>query len=253
VLFRLHKFQDSIRHLSKSLELNIGNADAHRILGLDLTIIGKDALARVEFEQAVRWDPDSAENHYWLGRHYMDKQVFPLAKQELEAAIALDPRYMKAYDNLGLTMEALGDNDAAIKSYLRATKLVEEQKLDSEWPYLDLARLYNRLNDSKQAFKYATKAIERNPRADQAYFELAKVYRYWGQWDQAVEALQKSIEINPRSADYYYVLSYLYRKLGKLKESNEALQSFMRLHKAPPVLFGGPRGPMGSSRTRPEP
>jgi Tfp pilus assembly protein PilF len=36
------------------------------------------------------------------------------AQKELEAAIQLDPAYMKAYENLGITMDMCGEGKATI-------------------------------------------------------------------------------------------------------------------------------------------
>ncbi len=229
VLFRVHKIDESIRELSKSLELNIRNADAHKILGLNLMIIGKEKLAEVELLQAVGLAPDSAESHYYLGRHYMTGHVFLSAKGEFETAISLDRFYMKAYDNLGLTLEALGDNQGALKNYSKAVELEEQQGLKSEWPYLDLARFYSGQHDAERAFLYLQKAIEENPRADQAHFELAKIFRDRAELQQAVDALRKAIAINPYGEEYYYVLAQVYRKQGKMDESRNALKKFLEL------------------------
>jgi Flp pilus assembly protein TadD len=45
IQFRTHNVGASISELSKSLELNPANAEAHKILGLDCSIIGRDDLA----------------------------------------------------------------------------------------------------------------------------------------------------------------------------------------------------------------
>ena len=51
-LFAQQKIGESIKALAKSLELDIRNAEAHKILGRNLMIIGRFDAAQVEFEQA---------------------------------------------------------------------------------------------------------------------------------------------------------------------------------------------------------
>jgi len=68
VLFRSRKVGDSIRELARSLELNVNNPEAHKMLGKDLVLIGKFDYAQTELQQAVRLKPDSAEVHYTSGR-----------------------------------------------------------------------------------------------------------------------------------------------------------------------------------------
>src|SRR5216684_947242 len=59
--FRLHKIWPSIQALSKSLSIRPKQADAHRILGLDFSILGRLDLAEDELRRAVALDPGSVE------------------------------------------------------------------------------------------------------------------------------------------------------------------------------------------------
>jgi tetratricopeptide (TPR) repeat protein len=229
VLFRIHRIGESIRELSDSLKLDLKNAEAHKILALDCNILGRYDLAEPELETAVRLKPESAEIHYLLGRLYYTKGVYPLARREFEAAIRLDPTYMKAHNNLGLTMEVLGNNEAALKYYSKAAQLDEEQKLNSEWPFVYLSAFYNRQEKSDLALQYARKAASINPKSDLAYFQMAKAYRVLGEWEQCADAARKAVAINSKTPDFFYVLSLALRKLGKSEESQQAMRIFRRL------------------------
>jgi Flp pilus assembly protein TadD len=123
IQFRTHNVAASIKELSKSLELNAANAEAHKILGLDCSIIGRDDLAETELVEAARLKPESGEIHYFLARTYYTRGVYPLAKSEFQTAIRLEPSFVKAYSNLGITMEALGDSAEALKNYTKAIQL----------------------------------------------------------------------------------------------------------------------------------
>ncbi len=228
--FRTHDIRTSIMSLSKSLALEPGNPAAHKILGLACSLTGRYDLAETELREAVREDPKSAEIHYFLGRLYYTRGVYPLARRELDEAIQLDPRYMKAYDNLGLTMEILGDKGAALKNYTIAMKLDEEQQLRSEWPYVNTSAYFNRLELPDSALEYAQKAAGINPNSDSAYAQMAKAYRMKRQWKESAEAAQKAIAANPRVAEYYHVLGISLRRLGDAKGSAAALKNFEKIH-----------------------
>ena len=67
-LFAQQKIGEAIQALASSLQLDVTNAEAHKILGRTLMIIGRFDAAEIEFEQAIRYKPDSAEMHYNLGK-----------------------------------------------------------------------------------------------------------------------------------------------------------------------------------------
>jgi tetratricopeptide (TPR) repeat protein len=228
-LFRTHRISDSVEALAKSLELDVNNAEAHKILGLDLAMVGKYDEAQMEMEQAARLRPNSAEIHYFLGRIHYTRNAFPLAKQEFEEALRLDPSYMKAYDNLGLTLEGMGNDQAAVANYEKAIQLMERQGRKSEWPCLNLCALYNRLNKPELALDYCRKALALNPKSAQAWFEAARAHMAQQDWAGAAKALQSAIAIDPRFPKFHYVLSTVYRKMGKAAESESEMASYREL------------------------
>jgi tetratricopeptide (TPR) repeat protein len=229
VQFRTHNIGPSIKDLSKALELNPKNAEAHKVLALSCSIIGRYDLAEVELMEAARLKPGSAEIHYFLARTYYTRAVYPLAKTEFETAIRLNPSYIKAYSNLGITMEALGNTDAALKNYTTAIELEDRRKQKSEWPYIYLSAFYNRQKNAAEALAYARKAVEINSASDTAYFEMAKAYRTQKQLQKAVDAARSAIAINPQFPDYYYVVGLVLRELGNQQESEEALAKYAKL------------------------
>lgn len=231
VQFRTHQIGPSVKNISKSLELNSNNAEAHKVLALDCSIIGRYDLAEIELQQAERLKPESAEIHYFLARTYYTRGVYPLAKSEFETAIRLDSSYIKAYSSLGITLESLGDTDGALRNYRAAIRLEDRQPQKSELPYVYLSAFYNRQHSPSQALVYAGRAVEINPKADTAYFEMAKAYRTEKQFDKAVEAIRKAISVNPGISDYYYVLGLTLRELDKTAESTEALKKYGELQK----------------------
>src|SRR4029077_12042951 len=108
--FAQKKIGDSIKSLAQSLNLNVKNADAHKILGRDLMVIGRFDAAQTEFEQAIRYAPKSSEAYYDLAKLYSLQDNWLEARKQLEEAIRLDPRYIEAIDSLGFAQEALGDD-----------------------------------------------------------------------------------------------------------------------------------------------
>jgi tetratricopeptide (TPR) repeat protein len=231
VQFRQRKLGDSVKALAKSLELNADNVDAHRILGRDLSIIGRYEFALREYKEALRLDPNSAETHYNIARIHAIQDEFPEARRELEAAIRLDTNYMEAYNALGFALEAVGEDAAALENYQIALRLNEERHGKFEAPYVNLAGYYNYRGQLDLAVEYANKALALNPESDLAYFQIAKACRARRDWKGVAEALEKAIAINSSRAQYFYVLGAAYRKIGKIEESERAIARFQELEK----------------------
>ncbi len=229
--FGQQKIGDSIRSLAKSLELDVRNAEAHKILGRDLMIIGRFDAAQVEFEQAVRYKPDSAESHYNLGKLFSVQDNWEPARKAFEGALRVDPAYVEAMDALGFALEALGDNDAAVATYEKAIALNEQRKGTYALPHVNLSAYYNKTGDPDNALEHARRALALDPKSDGALFQQGRAYDRQGKLEDAVKALNEAIVLNPRASSYYYVLAGVYRRLGWMDESKKALEAFQRLER----------------------
>jgi tetratricopeptide (TPR) repeat protein len=227
--FAQQKIGESIKALAKSLELDIANAEAHKILGRNLMIIGRFDAAQVEFEQAIRYKPDSAESYYNLGKLHSIQDNWEPARKAFEAALRIDPSYLEAMDGLGFALEAVGNDSAAIEKYEQAIALNEKQKGTFASAHVNLSAYYNRTGNAEKALGYARQAIELDPKSDRAWFQKAKADEAGGRLEEAVDALNRALVINARASSYYYVLAGIYRRLGWMDESRKALEMFKRL------------------------
>jgi tetratricopeptide (TPR) repeat protein len=230
-LFAQQKIGESIQALAKSLQLDVKNAEAHKILGRDLMIIGRFDAAQVEFEQGIRYDPKSAEMHYNLGKLFSMQDNWAPGRKQFEEALRIDPSYVEALDALGMAQEALGDNAGAVASYEKAIALNQARNGKFAAAHVNLSAYYNRTGDAAKGLEYARQAIELDPKSDRAWFQKAKADESQGHLNDAVESLTRAISFNPRASSYYYVLAGIYRRLGKMKESQDALEVFTRLDK----------------------
>jgi tetratricopeptide (TPR) repeat protein len=230
-LFSQQKLGESIKALSRSLSLNVANAEAHKVLGRTLMMIGRFEVAQVEFEQGEKYDPKSAEIPFNLGRLYSIQDQYLPAKAAFERSLRNNPQYMEAHDGLGFALEALGEDEAAIAAYQRSIQLNEARAAGYATPYINLSAYYNRKGETDAALEYARKAVAVNAKADRGYFQMARAHERVGEFDAAATALNRAIGINPRVASYYYVLSTIYRRQGKLEESRGAMEKFSKLNR----------------------
>ncbi|PYT70415.1 MAG: hypothetical protein DMG42_19235 [Acidobacteria bacterium] len=251
--FAQRKIGESIQALAKSLEFDVRNAEAHKILGRDLMIVGRLDAARTEFEQGIHYNPQSSEMHFNLGKLFSIQDSWVAARKEFEAALGIDSSYMEAWDALGFAKESLGDGVGAVESYEKAIALNEARKGKFVSAHVNLSAYYNRKGDTEKALAYARAALELDPKCDGAWFQQAKANEAQGRLDDAAEALDKAVSLNPRASSYYYVLANVYRRLGKTEQSRIALDSFMRLQKESNEMEEKRRSLVDRSASSPQP
>lgn len=251
-LFAQRKIGESIQALAQSLQFDIQNAEAHKILGRDLMTIGRFDAAQTEFEQGIRYNPQSAEMHFNLGKLFSIQDEWSAARKEFEAALRIDDSYTEALDALGFAQEALADDDGAVASYEKAIAINKARNGKFVSAHVNLSAYYNRKGDYQKAVTYARTALELDPKSDGAWFQTAKASQSQGRLNDAAEALNRAISINPRASSYYYVLANVYRLLGKADDSRKALDSFVRLEKETRDLEEMRRNPANRSANPPQ-
>ncbi len=249
--FAQKKIGESIKALAMSLQLDLTNVEAHKILGRNLMIIGRFDAAQLEFEQAVRYDPSSAESYYNLGKLFSIQDNWEPARKAFEAALRIDPAYAEALDGLGLALESMGDDKGALEHYKKAIAVNAEGKGTFSSAHVNLSAYYNRTGDPGQALTYALEALALDSGSDRALFQKGRALERQGKLAEAVGALNEAIAINPRASSYYYVLAGIYRRLGWMDESKKALEVFSKLEEESRELEKKRRSaarPMGGSR-----
>ncbi len=106
--------------------------------------------------------PDQARKYREQGLESQRMGNIPLAMSLYQKAIALDPTYAVAYNDLGVIYEAAGFPDRAKESYFRAIK-VDPNYLSA---YTNVALLYEDQRDLERAAFYWAKRAELGPLDD---------------------------------------------------------------------------------------
>jgi tetratricopeptide (TPR) repeat protein len=126
----------------------------------------KPDLAKKEFADAIREQPDSPKAHSFFGQYLANTEKdFPAAFAEFEAALKLDPNYMAAFYQIGRTAGLANTNlargEEALKKYVA----------------------------------YAPK--ENEPPLANAHYHLGAVYEKQGRKAEATQAYQAALKLNP--------------------------------------------------------
>jgi tetratricopeptide (TPR) repeat protein len=185
--------------------------------------------ARPELEKLAQKNADSPLYLYWLARLDYDAQQYATAIQRLERVIAIDPHYMKAYDNLGLCYEAAGRLDDAVPTYQRAVDLNRQGRPVSPWPPLNLATLLLKLEQFDDAEKYLRESLLADPKFAQAHYEFGVLLEKLGRDEEAIRELEQAAALDSAYAQPHYALGRIYRRAGNAAKAGRELDQFEKL------------------------
>jgi len=149
--------------LAQAAEIKKRDAlDGHRAYGRIYMRQKKTDLARKEYVDAVREQPNSAKAHYVLGNFLVSQKDWSGSLHEYEYALKLDPNYMPAYFRLGHHAATSESNYArgeeALRKYLGYTPAENEPSLASAWYYLGMIQeKQGKKADAKQSYLNAQK------------------------------------------------------------------------------------------------
>lgn len=200
-------------------------------LALSYIILKHPDWARPELEKLARSNPRDPLYPYWLGRLDYDLMQYKTAAAQLRKALDLDPMFMKAYDNLGLTYEGLGQYDDAIRIYQQAVTLNRQQKLPSPWPPLNLGTLLVKLGRRPEAESCLQEALRYDPKFPKAHYQLGLLLEKQNKDDEAIRELTLATDSDPTYPEPYYVLGRMYERRGEKEKADAAWAAFRKLKK----------------------
>jgi len=203
-------------------------------LAMSYIALDRRAWARPELEKLAQKNADSPLYLYWLARLDYDAQQYPAAIEKLERVIAIDPHFMKAYDNLGLCFEAVGRLDDAVKTYQRAVDLNRQEKPASPWPPLNLGRLLVKLEQFDDAEKHLRDSLLADPKFAQAYYEFGMLLEKRGRDEEAIREFEQAAALDAAYAQPHYALGRIYRRMGNNAKAAAELNQFEKLKQAKP-------------------
>jgi tetratricopeptide (TPR) repeat protein len=244
------------------------DADSHRELGDRAERSGDPLAAEREYEQAVRLDP-SENNYFAWGTELLFHRAIKPAAEVFERGTVAHPKSARMLAGLGAAFYASGDYANAAHRVCAAADLqpadptpyvflgkMEKAAPDPlpcasnklarfahDQPSNALANYYYAVSrwkagrgsesaaDLQQIEALLQRAIDANPKFDEAYVQLGVVYAARGNSEQAIAAYKKAIEANPQSSEAHYRLALAYKHKGEEEKSEQELQLYKEADK----------------------
>src|SRR5207248_1884489 len=194
-------------------------AKFHDPSAVDLKVVAFDYVLLVDYPDAdkwltkmLEWAPNDSEGWYYLGRTKYNENRFAEAVSAFQQCLKLDPRNVKANDNLGLSFAGLGRNEEAAAAYQQSIAWQEQSVAKNSRPYIDLGSLLIDENRPKEAVTLLLQATEIDPHDSKTHELLGKAYSRLEEFPKAQVDLEKAIELSPQTPNLHFMLAPVYRK-----------------------------------------
>ena len=201
-LVQLEQYDEAIEHYQTAININPDNkwtAIVCQALGAIYAQILENYEAALElFRMASILDPESANAYINIGDVYFDKGELDNAIKNYLEAIKLNDQDPRAFGKCAI---ALWENDYVEESIIAYTKAIE---LDNEYElaYNNLGVAYlDGIGNAKEAAKNFERAVEINPNYTLGYFNLGRSYQQLGETQKAIDAYQMALNLNSVTHD----------------------------------------------------
>ncbi len=243
----------------RALDVMPDNATAHEGLGVELARDGRLEEARTHLREAIRLgrhrvlthgtlagvleglgdldgaaeqylivlrhiDPDSAANHFGLGRVRAAQGRFDEAETHFRAALRIEPR-AEGHAALGEVLEARGKLGEAQEQFEAALRAEPE----SPAAHCDLARLLNRRGRSGEALALCDAALKLQPDFAPANNQKGLILEGQCKLPEAVAAYRRAVALAPRQWIFHCNLAHALHESGQTEEAAGQYREALRL------------------------
>jgi Flp pilus assembly protein TadD len=213
-LLRLNDPKASLTEYTRSAALARPTAADLQNVAKDYALLNDLPDADQWMSLAVKMDPKDPEAWYGLGRIRFTQQRFQEAADCFGRALVLDPRSVKAENNLGLSYEGLNRIDDATAAYRKAIEWQQGSPHPSEQPLLNLGILLLHQSKLPEAEQFLTQAAAIAPHDPNIREQLGHLYLQSHQLPQAQTQFEQAIALNPKNPSLHFLLGRVYRAEG---------------------------------------
>lgn len=245
----------------------LSGAVAHFLMASFYDNFGEIDAATLEYEEALRLQPDEAEIYLKIGADFVIQGNMEKAKEYLVKAKELEPGNVRPYLLLAVIHTAKGEFPEAEALYEEALKhepgnlkaltflsdlFVIQQELDKAaevyekilrvkkddaFIFFNLGIIYSKLDKLDKAEENLNKAIELDEGYIEAQMVLGYVYEIEGKYQEAIKQYNKVLAIDTLNKDAHLRLGQLYYHAGQADKAIEENRVLIRLDMDSPEAY----------------
>ena len=178
------------------------------------------------YENLVKKDKDH-KVYFFLGTAHLQKKNYEKTVFYIENAIKIKPDIPNYYNNIGIALSNLNNNEKAIENYLKALEL-NNKFLDAN---INLAIEYKKILRFEDAIKYFNISLKISPNNYVIYNNIGNLFKTLGKTDDAINSYNKAIELNKNNPEAYNNKAEI---LFLLKKFDEAINMYREVLKINP-------------------
>jgi len=204
------------------------NVDAAYVLGICYIQTRDYDKARKAFAHMYGVNPESAASHLFLARMLLRQEFEPVAIEEAQKAVSIDPRLPKAHFLLGELYVFKSQIPEATAEFQKELAI---NPMDAA-TYYKLADAYSRVMKWEDAERLLQRSIWLDATASGPYILLGKVLLKKGEAALAEGYLRRALEMDPNNYIAHHLLGEIYRAMGRNDEAQREAQLAERLQSA---------------------
>lgn len=216
--YRLGLYEESEAAFGRVLELDPKDGDSLLYRGLSRLKLRRFAEAEADFSALGKVHQDDPGQSYGLALALLLQKKYPQAEAAFRQAIKLNPQAEPAYVQLAYLYERLQQKDKALKALKEGLKALP----DSEDLVLLTAAVHESNGDRAAATDVLRQAVRRGG-GPTLRFQLAVSLDKGGEWAKAETVLLDLIKEDPKSAQALNYLGYSWADRGQRLPEAEAL------------------------------
>jgi CRISPR-associated protein Csy1 len=203
---------------------------------------GQLAAAEERFARVAAALPKWSVGHLELGRVHLDQGNPAAALADFQAAAEADPRSVRAWNNVGIALQAMERLDEAVRAFTHTLTL------DARYPlaHFNLARIYSLRGDAKRALEHAQAAVRADERMVDAWLLLGDIHRRKRETQPAMAAYNMALRAAPESLKARNAQAEMLAEVGLV---DDARRAYAQASAAAPGNF---KAALGANLTLPQ-
>jgi tetratricopeptide (TPR) repeat protein len=225
------KARESLDMYTRAAQLRAPGASELHLVALDYVLLNDYEDAIHWLERAAKMEPGNVPVLYSLGRCYFSKDRYLEAERMFTHVLALDPKNLKAEENLGLVFDAT-NHTAQAEDALRTAASWADKHAQDEWPFLDLGGFLLDHGRAQEAIDPLRTAVSIRADCATCHEKLGRALLTTRVLDEGIMELEKAVKLDSSNPKMHYELGRALRMGGQAERAQQEFAASQKLYAA---------------------